>query len=312
MKPVKLTHADARSDDYVVVEWMLGNTCNYACSYCPDNLHSGTIPWLDFELVEDFLNEVHDHYVEFLGKKVYMQFTGGEPTLYPRFRDMMTKCCKLGFNTSIITNASRTIRFWEDVRNSLDRVHITYHHEQADLDHIKEVIATLDGHATIHVNLPMIPDKFDTIYDAAKDIHKNHPSVSITLKPLRKGFGSELYDYTPEQLEALRNPEIAPNADFYPRGKMVLQMSDGTEVTKKPNNLILDGDNNWSGWECSIGMELISVDMRGEVYRGICKVGGSLGNVADGDYVLPIDTVLCNKDRCSCVTDIMTTKKALT
>ena len=31
-----LGHNESFSEEYVVVNWCLGNTCNYACSYCPD------------------------------------------------------------------------------------------------------------------------------------------------------------------------------------------------------------------------------------------------------------------------------------
>jgi ATP-dependent HslUV protease subunit HslV len=46
------------------------------------------------------------------------------------------------------------------------------------------------------------------------------------------------------------------------------------------------------------------------LYRGICKVGGKLGNIRE-EYTFPDDPVICNKQHCSCVTDVMNRKERI-
>ena len=73
-----LDHANTLSSEYVVVNWCLGNTCNYACNYCPDYLHDGSSGWLNYDDVETFCERVINHYGD---RKIYFEFTGGEGKL---------------------------------------------------------------------------------------------------------------------------------------------------------------------------------------------------------------------------------------
>ena len=35
--------------DFVTIDWNMGNTCNYSCSYCDTWIHDGTVPWTPLE-----------------------------------------------------------------------------------------------------------------------------------------------------------------------------------------------------------------------------------------------------------------------
>ena len=64
----KLIHFAPSSKEYTVVNWCIGNTCNYSCTYCPDYLHDGSIKWFDYDEVEHFCNRVINHFED---KKLY-------------------------------------------------------------------------------------------------------------------------------------------------------------------------------------------------------------------------------------------------
>src|SRR6185436_15194256 len=51
-----------------LVEWMLGNRCTFACSYCPSELHDGSLPWISADVILPFLDQVRRHYCEALGR----------------------------------------------------------------------------------------------------------------------------------------------------------------------------------------------------------------------------------------------------
>ena len=74
-----LGHDLSFSKEFVVVNWCLGNTCNYACNYCPDYLHDGSSGWLKYDDVETFCERVINHYDD---RKIYFEFTGGEVTMW--------------------------------------------------------------------------------------------------------------------------------------------------------------------------------------------------------------------------------------
>jgi hypothetical protein len=89
----------------------------------------------------------------------------------------------------------------------------------------------------------------------------------------------------------------------------------------KPNIIIDDGilgntndvvkfrQNNFYKWKCFAGIEGICIDPAGEVYRGTCKQGGSIGNIySDSDFFIDKNPITCYKQYCSCVSDVLFTK----
>ena len=57
-KYFKLEHSNPSHKDWFVVNWCLGNTCNFACSYCPSGLHDGSKRWPDPQLIKNFIAKV--------------------------------------------------------------------------------------------------------------------------------------------------------------------------------------------------------------------------------------------------------------
>src|SRR3954470_21491856 len=86
--PLRLDHANADWARITVVDWCLGNTCNYACSYCPERLHDGSVPWAEYDRIVAFCDRLVEHYAP-RGQTLFFQFTGGEPTVYSHFLDLM-------------------------------------------------------------------------------------------------------------------------------------------------------------------------------------------------------------------------------
>ena len=67
--PAVIRHTNPEHARIVLVDWTLGNSCNFACSYCPSNLHNGSMRWQPPELVKAFFAKLHSHYVEQLGRR---------------------------------------------------------------------------------------------------------------------------------------------------------------------------------------------------------------------------------------------------
>ena len=60
----------------------ISNKCNYACSYCPPDIHNGTHDWLDLDACMRFFKEL-----SLTHERVYINLTGGEPTMWPRLQE---------------------------------------------------------------------------------------------------------------------------------------------------------------------------------------------------------------------------------
>ncbi|MDP3195599.1 radical SAM protein [Tabrizicola sp.] len=304
-----IEHANADHSRVVLVDWTLGNACSYACSYCPKALHDGSVAWQRVEDVVDFYDQLHQHYTDVRGKRVWLQFTGGEPTMHPQIIRLLEAASAQGFSVSLISNGSRTLRFWEKIAPHLDSVILTYHNEFADLDHFRAVGRLLADRMAVHVNVTMRPDHFDRTLDEAQALREVLPAVSITLKPLRVGFGNTLFDYTPDQLAVMQGGLAQTKAQqgIMPRGLMTVQGADGRRANLRANEFVLQSQNRWRGYRCNAGLESLRVRDNGTVTRAVCAVGGDIGRLG-GPIALPQGPILCTAEVCSCTADILITR----
>jgi MoaA/NifB/PqqE/SkfB family radical SAM enzyme len=310
----KLEHSKDTNTDWFVVNWCLGNTCNFSCSYCPENLHNGTNPWPDPAIIKNFIEKAKETHPN---KKLYFEFTGGEVTLYKHFIDICKYCTEQGVKVGLISNGSRTLRYWQENKQYFDHVCLSFHPEFGDANHFVEVVKILNNDVRTHVNIMMSPEKFDYCFDVANKV-KDLGNISMALQPLIHDFGEVLYDYTTEQKAIIdrqhelisKHIKFTKTFDYY-RGAMKMIYPDGQQQVMSAHRFINEKTNDWSGWNCFAGVEQLIVDQRGTIFRGWCLEGGAVGNISDTNLNLPTQPVLCTKKMCHCNFDIMSTKAML-
>lgn len=306
---VRIDHADARYAGVVLVDWMLGSACNYACSYCPKELHDGSISWQGEADILALYDRLAEHYQRDRGRSVWLQFTGGEPTMHPRFLSIVEAAAGFGFQVSVISNASRTLRFWRRVRPLLDAAILTYHPEFVKLAPFVDVLRLLSEEMPVHVNVTMPPDRFDAVYAEADAIAAAVPTCTVALKPLRVGFRSQLYPYTDEQRARLdtRLTRVGHPEAQKPRGILRVTRQDGRTFDAHVHDLVLTDTNRWKGWLCHAGLESLRINGDGRVTRAVCSAGGDLGQIG-GAVQLPDMPVTCDREVCACISDMLITK----
>lgn len=311
-KYIKLEHSNPDHNKVFVVNWCLGNTCNFSCSYCPDSLHDGSIRWPDPTVIKNFITKIKDQHYD---KKIYFEFTGGEVTMYRHFAEICQFCTELDIKVGLISNGSRTLRYWEDNKQFFDHVCLSFHPEHADEEHFINVVKLLNNDVRTHVNIMMSPEKFDFCYAVANKV-KNLGNISMALQPLIHDFGDTLFDYTDQQRKIFdkQHELITKHIKFtrsfeYYRGAMRMVNESGEGTVSSAHRFISEKTNDWSGWRCYAGVEQMIVDMDGKIYRGWCRMGGSIGHITDDDLKLPTEPIVCAKTMCHCNFDIMSTKE---
>jgi MoaA/NifB/PqqE/SkfB family radical SAM enzyme len=311
---IRIEHSKEEHNDWFVVNWCLGNTCNFACSYCPSALHDGSLKWPEPNVIKNFIARIKDHYFH---KNIYFEFTGGEVTLYKHFTEICQYCTDLGIKVGFISNGSRTLRWWEENKQFFDHVCLSYHPEFSDDKHFIEVIKILNDDVRTHVNIMMSPQKFDHCFEVADKI-KDLGNVSMALQPLIVDFGDQLYEYNDFQKKIFdkqhelisKHIKFTKTFDYY-RGAMRVVYPDGTTQVSSAHRFIGLKANDWSGWNCYAGVEQLIVDMDGSIHRGWCKEGGTIGKIDDLTIELPIEPIVCTKTMCHCNFDIMCTKEKI-
>jgi len=311
---IKLEHSNPNHEDWFVVNWCLGNTCNFECSYCPSALHDGSKRWPETQVIKNFIARIKDHYFH---KNIYFEFTGGEVTMYKDFTEICQFCTEMGIKVGLISNGSRTIRYWEENKQFFDHVCLSFHPEEGDADHFVQVVKLLHKDVRTHVNIMMSPEKFDHCYAIANKV-KNIGNISMALQPLIHDFGDTLYDYNEFQKKIFdkqhdlitKHIKFDRTFDYY-RGAMRKVNKDGTKQVSSAHRFVSEKTNDWSGWKCYAGIEQLIVDMDCSIHRGWCKVGGAIGHIEDANLNLPMEPVVCNKTMCHCNFDIMSTKEQI-
>lgn len=313
----KLDHHHPSAKDWVVVNWNLGNMCNFKCSYCPSILNDGSFGWNDFSVVKDFIDACVTHYAPRL---VYFEFTGGEVTLWKDFVKTAEYIKSIGHDIGFISNGSRTIRWWEQHKDKFDHVCLSFHAEHSDPEHFLKVVEIMSTVCRTHVNIMMHydPEKWKVCQDVAERIVDIN-DISLALQSLIVDFGDTLYDYTEEQTQYINNQwttlgsKIVHTRDHSKtlyRGSMdMIDEINDLKENRSAHRFISTKTNNWKGWDCWAGLEQIVVDFDGSVLRGWCRVGGVIGNMKQPKSInWPKDPIRCNKSMCHCNFDIMTKK----
>jgi hypothetical protein len=211
--------------------------------------------------------------------------------------------------TSLNTNGSRELAWWDSAIPLLDASVLTYHIEFAGLEHFAAVLKRLtEASITTHVNVTMLPERFDECMAKASELAARCSGMSIALKALRVSFGSELYPYTEEQKSTMARFGADGAKKKLVRGQMRCSYDDGTAELLSPQELLLRGVNRWAAWTCNAGIESLAVRSDGQVYRAVCQQGGAIGNLSDRSIAFPASPVRCAKDYCNCLSDIRISK----
>lgn len=306
----ELRHANPKNHNTVVVNWCLGSTCNFSCSYCPDGLHNGKQPWPSLDTAIQFIEHVKASRPE---KNIYVELTGGEVTIWKDLIPFAEHCRKSGIKIGIISNGSRSIDYWNKLLPKIDHVCLSFHPEKGNPEHYFEVVKLASSLVRTHTNFMMMPERFNEVLALAFKV-KELPNLSMALQPLVIDFKDTMYKYTPTQMKVLDrqyqmlSSHIKHEKTFeFFRGAMEM-VGDNKSEKISPHRLISSGLNNWKGWTCYAGVEQMVVDMKGSVLRGWCLVGGKIGHISDTKMKLSDKPIVCNKSFCHCNFDIMSTK----
>jgi MoaA/NifB/PqqE/SkfB family radical SAM enzyme len=286
----------------IKIEWNLGKRCNYDCSYCPSSIHDNTSPHTDIEILKTTIDQLTS-----LGKPIRLSFTGGEPTVHPKFTELIKYARHKGASwISVTTNGTLPYEFYAGM--SIDQLvfslHLEYNWQRvyntmskvAEMTKIKTIAQIMCHHD--HMNSAV------TLFARCLTDH-----IPATLRRIRWTQGDhDLFDdmrYHPDYLNWIKQQEatVQPNT--------LLFYKDTAMEQRHANDVIKLHLNKYKNWTCNAGIESLMINWDGDVHRATCRVGGSLGNIYEGSFVAPKEPVTCDRNFCTCAADIPLTKMLL-
>jgi organic radical activating enzyme len=304
--------------DYKFIEWKLHNVCNHDCSFCNVIHKDGTQRWFTLEKYKEYTDKI----VEACnGAPFWFQITGGEPTLYPDLIPLLQYMKSKGAMISLISNGSRTIRWWEELQQAkvIDFLFLTYHSEQTDdYQHVTKV-ANLFHEDPMEVIclITHVHNTVDKAFEAQSYMIENSGAI-ITLKAMNIGDYDIYSIYTPEQLSKIKSENWLPGKQRLSKVRSTLDPkyrinhnlqitnNDGSTFLIDPQILMKEQKNKFYGWDCNIGSFTMRID-HDVIYRGVCGEGEKR-SLYDDEITFIDNYVTCSHQQCYCGTDMIATK----
>lgn len=282
--------------DTIKIEWNLGKRCNYDCGYCPSSIHDNTSKHISIEI----LKKVVDNLVT-LGKTIRLSFTGGEPTVHPKFGELLYYCREKGISwISVTTNGTRKSSWY--IAQPVDQWVFSLHFETNDWRRVINTV--IDVHSNwkkdIVINVMAYHEKMIEVKLATGILKKCN--IPMGIRRIRWTEGDhDIFD--DQQYNA---DDLAWIINHYSTVKPNVIIDDYQEL--HANDIIKLHLNKFLNWQCNAGIESLMINWDGDVYRATCRVGNSLGNIYTGTFINPSDAIICTRNWCTCAADIPLTK----
>lgn len=318
----KIIRIDSNTDENLLrIELFLSNVCNYKCWYCFPGSNEGTHRWPTLEPLISNLSYLMNYYKNNKNKtKFLLHIIGGEPTVWPELGNFV-KHFKENFNTiiSISTNASRTLRWWDEYGQYFDHVMISCHHQFVNTDHIITVADLLyKKNVNLSAMVLMDPTKWDSCIDIINKLKKSKHRWPITALEV---FHSTI-TYTIDQKKYIsKSLKRIPNLFWWWKTKCMPYKEatvtyNNFKKIKVPNNwLSLNSMNNFKNWKCNLGVDTFYIDKVGNIQGACSETLYDLKfkyNILEKDFISKFNPDIipttCRQDKCYCQPEINTTK----
>lgn len=298
MNPVKFYGKGASNPEEFIISWNLGNTCNWSCSYCPAYLHDSTVEWANIDKIKPILVDIKN---KMSTKRIRIEFMGGEVTLKNDFIDLMKFCKELEFSTLVVTNGSRTVRYWEELVPYLNEAVLSFHPEFASREHYENVIKTcLDNNVRVNCQIAMVKDLFWDLAQYRDHLKQLFPTAYVDFAVLydkENKFGHKngyFYDYDETHVQFLNHEG---------QKEFVVEYDNGHSQEFSINEVRSMNLNDFRGFVCGTELSGISVDYRGGASISICAQRGPV-NVYKHSIDSILDPRVCEQTECRNPADI--------
>jgi len=284
--------------DSIKVEWNLGKRCNLDCAYCPAEIHDNFSPHTNIKVLLDAVDALAE-----IGKPIRVSFTGGEPCVHPDIEELIEHAHQRLDWVNVTTNGLRSPEWYErqPVSHYVFSLHFDNEHWERALDNITFYAQLNETNecTPFHVNVMAHHEHMINVKQAVARLHGHN--IPYAIRRIRWTEKHDWFDdmrYKEKDLQWI----IDNTATALPN----CVVDDGIQI--HANDVIKEHKNQFKGWKCNAGIESLMINWDGDVHRATCRVGGSLGNIYDGDFEIPEQPIICTREWCTCAADIPLSK----
>ena len=169
----------------ISMSWMIGSRCNYACSYCPTELHDDYSPHPDLSVLKQAWDNFYTK-TKHLGLPYKISFTGGEVTANKSFLPLI-EYLRENFNIQqliVTTNGSASSKYYLRLAKLVDAISFSTHLEFWDEAKFFDTVIKVNNvmhrpEKSVHVNIMDEPGITHRLADFQELLTKHNVSYSI-------------------------------------------------------------------------------------------------------------------------------------
>lgn len=269
------------------ITWLINNKCNYRCTYCLNGFEEP--PGFKILTADEWLavwEEIYNKY-----GTTSIQITGGEPTVYPNFFEIMDNVGKMHY-IELQTNLS-----WEP-RELIDkvspecvsRVGGSFHPQYAEFQlFLNKMVKLQEAGFKVEINYVAYPP---ILKEAASRINEaKEKKVQLSILSFQGEYQGKKYpeNYNDEERAILKQLNVTS-------GESAEAMADWDVQKKKIGNV---EQAEVPLRVCRMGQMYTWIKPDGEALR-CCKSSTVLGNIIDRTFNLLDEALPCSIKNCIC------------
>jgi MoaA/NifB/PqqE/SkfB family radical SAM enzyme len=289
--------------DSIHVEWNLGKRCNFDCGYCPAEIHDNFSPHTPIKTLLHTIDELAE-----IGKPIRLSLTGGEPSVHPNIEELLEYASQKFDWVNMTTNGTRKPNWYTllPVQHLVFSVHFDNDHWRRVTDNIIVYTQQIDmdeSNMLFQINVMAHHEHMDNVKQCVTALDSFHIPYVVRRIRWTEADNRDWFDdmkYNEKDLQWILDRNATAKANCVIDDKELIHA----------NDIIKKHMNNFEGWKCNAGIESLMINWDGEVHRATCRVGGSLGNIYEGTFVAPEESIICTRKWCTCAADIPLTKVA--
>lgn len=307
-------------EPYLSITWQVNNYCNFQCSYCnPGNWGGTSLNNDNLDLYIKNLSEIISKYKKAGYSNFKFFFSGGEPTAWKNFIPI----CEWIYNElpkatlAVNTNLSRPLAWWGKHYYLFDDIVASFHIEFANKNKYEENSKFLCEKVNyLSTKMLLHDERFWEVVEFGNYLKTVMPNYFIEWTPLFDEMtinaGPWHYD-DPKKVEFIQKntteiQQKLPKPDKRTtRTVSYSKYDDGSKEVCNSNEVIVQKNNFFSGWECNVG-DCIFINPVGEMSLASCGQGGRVGHILTDIADVGPKSVICAKEHCHCGTDIIIPK----
>jgi len=307
-------------EPYLAITWQVNNFCNFRCSYCNPGNWAGANPNNgNLDLYIENLDIIIKKYKAVGYRNFKFFFSGGEPTAWRNFIPICEWLYKElpRATLAVNTNLSRPLAWWEKYHYLFDDIVASFHVEFTNKDRYQEnSIFLCDKVNYLSTKMLLHDERFWEVVEFGNHLKTVMPNYFLEWTPLfdEMTVNAGPWQYSdPAKEEFIRNCTTEMHLTKpKPMKRTTRTVSynryddDSTEVCNS-NEVIVAGNNFFSGWECNVG-DAIFINPVGEISLASCGQGGTIGHILEDVSKVGPKKITCFKEHCHCGTDIIIPK----